>query len=334
MRVLVTGGGGFLGRHIVAQLLERGDEVTSLTRSAQPELEALGATALQGDICSPDDCARACQGQNALIHTAALVGPWLDPEAAERVNVGGTQNLLQAARHAHIPRFVFTSSPSAIFDGTPLVDAPPSVPYPPRFPNVYAQTKARSEQLVLAAHRDDGLGTTALRPQLMWGPGDPHVLPLLQRKARAGLLRVIGDGRARVDLTYIDNAARAHLDALDALGRPPGPHHPGGRAYFISNDEPVLLWPWIGQLLARLDEPPPKAPAVPRKIAASAGWLCETLWRALDLDGEPWLTRYVVFKMSTHQWYDMGPARRDLGYTPHVSMAEGLERLLDHELGT
>ena len=328
-RVLVTGGGGFLGGHIVRQLLERGDHVGSLTRSAQPELKALGVRAHRGDISDAQSVSEAlAHGYEAVIHAAAMVNPWGNREAFYRANVTGTQVLLRQSRQAGVKRFVFTSSPSAVFDGHDLIHATPErAPYPTRFPSAYGETKALSEQDVMAAHDPEGgFVTVSLRPQLIWGPGDPHLLPLLIERARAGTLRQIGAGRARVDLTYVDNAARAHLDALDALGGSPGsPNYPGGEVYFISNGEPVELWAFIREILALSGEPGPKG-RIPAPLARLVGRACEALWQALGRDDEPPVSEFVVLKMHAHQWYDMEPARRDLGYVPEVSMEEGKRR--------
>lgn len=334
MKIVVTGGGGFLGRHIVDQLLARDYEVASMTRSAQPELAARGVEVIRGDITDVEDVHRAVDDADAVIHTAAMVGAWGDVDTFWRVNVDGTNNLLRVAARAGVERFVFTSSPSVVFDGSDLIQAPQNTPYPKRFPSPYAETKAVSEQLVLDADDPEGMRTVALRPQLMWGPGDPHLVPMIVHKARNGRLRVVGDGEARVDITYIDNAAHAHLCALDALAETDarGRVRGAGRAYFITNGEPVVLWRWIEDLLEHLEEPPPRG-SVPRPLAAMAGRAVSSVWRTLGLRHEPPLTEYVALKMSTHQTYDLSPARRDLGYAPKVSMAQGFERFIAHEVG-
>lgn len=322
-RILVTGGGGFLGGHIVRALLERGDEVGSLTRSDQPELRELGVEVHRGDISNPEDVALAIKGYDAIIHTAAMVNPWGDPDAFFRANVTGTSILLDACQTEGITRFVFTSSPSAVFQGIDLINAPTEVPYPARFPSPYGETKAMSEQLVQAAHNPDAMACVSLRPQLMWGPGDPHLLPLLIHKTRLGTLKQVGHADTMVDVTFITNAAQAHLDALDALDKSPDdPTYPGGQNYFISNDEPVKIWEFITEMLELVGEPGPKG-KVPRWLAAWTGRQCERLWRLMGWHGEPPVSEFVVLKMCTHQWYDMGPARRDLGYNPKVSMAQG-----------
>ncbi len=260
-----------------------------------------------------------------MIHTAARVGMWGPHEDFVRVNVTGTQNLLEASREAGVQAFVFTSSPSVTSDGGD-VEGAASKPYPETYLASYPETKAVSERMTLGLDDPQGMRTTALRPHLIWGPGDPNLIPRLLDRARKGRLRIVGDGSNRVDITYIDNAARAHLAALDALirGQEPGP---GGKAYFISNDEPVELWPWINELLGRL-EMRPVTRRVPASVASAAGAALEGTWRMLRLRGEPPMTRFVANQLSTSHWYDMTPARRDFGYEPEVSMAQGMERLL------
>lgn len=324
MRILVTGGGGFLGRHIVAQLLERGDEVTTIARGDYPALRAAGARTLRGDLCELDACLEGVTGQDAVIHTAAHVGMWGAREDFWRGNVQSTSNLIDACRAKGVGRLVFTSTPSVTFDGTDACGADNTLPYPAHFMTHYPETKAEAERLVLEAN-SDALRTTALRPHLIWGPGDPHLIPRLIDRARRGRLRIVGDGTNTVDLTYIDNAAQAHLDALSALEREA--NSPRGQAYFISNDEPVALWPWINALLQAVGVAPITR-HVPFGLARAAGAVIEGAWRVLPLGGEPPMTRFIAAQLATSHWYDMAPARRDLGYVPRVSMDEGLARLL------
>lgn len=326
MKVLVTGGGGFLGKHIVAQLLERGDEVTSVARSDYPELREMGALTERGDLSDPEVAKRVCEGKDAVIHTAARVGMWGPKQDFVRVNIDATQHLLDACKQGSVERFIFTSSPSVTFDGEDACNAGQDVPYPDVFLAHYPETKAEAERRVLAAH-GEGLSTTSLRPHLIWGPGDPHLIPRLVERAKAGKLRIVGDGDNKVDITYIDNAARAHIDALDALGRPANEPNPGGKAYFISNDDPVDLWPWINGLLKELGVSPVKK-TISHKAAYRAGAAMEKTWRTLRLGGEPPMTRFIASQLATSHWYDMEPARRDFGYEPSVSMEEGFERLI------
>lgn len=328
MPILVTGGGGFLGRVIVEQLLARGDEVRSVARGDYPELRALGVETHRGDLGDPEVAARAVEGCDAVIHVAAKAGVWGDPDAYWRANVTATQNIVDACRAAGAGRLVYTSSPSVTFDGGDHEGVGNDVPYPEAFLAHYPRTKAEGERFALRA---DGVGlrVTALRPHLIYGPGDPHLIPRIVERAQAGKLAIVGDGENVVDLTYVDNAAAAHLQALDALDRLDARGEPGpaGKAYFVSDDSPVKIWDWLNQLFERLDLPPLTRKISPR-LAYVGGSVMEGVWSGLSLKGEPRMTRFVALQLSTSHWYDMAPARRDFGYAPPVDPDEGFERLV------
>jgi len=323
MKVLVTGGGGFLGRAIVEQLLERGDDVSIIARGDYPELRELGAQSFRGDLADPEACAAAIEGQEAVIHAAAKAGVWGKREEFWSSNVKATQNIVDACKQFGVGKLVFTSSPSVTFDGSDAEGASNDLPYPKEFLAFYPESKAKAEAIALAANTE-ALKVTALRPHLIWGPRDPHLIPRVVEAARAGRLKIVGDGKNRVDLTYVDNAAVAHLQALDKLGEPDGP---AGKAYFISDDAPVVLWDWINNLLSELGVPPVKGHVSP-KAAYAVGSVLETVYRALGLSGEPKMTRFVAQQLATSHWYDMGPARRDFGYSPIVSPEDGLQNLI------
>jgi nucleoside-diphosphate-sugar epimerase len=359
LTVLVTGGGGFIGKAVIQRLIARGWAVRNLSRHHYPELDALGVTTIPGDLADPDVCRRACAGCAAIIHVAAKAGVWGPYREYERPNVIGTQNLL-AACDQRVRWFVFTSSPSVVFGGHDMAGVDESVPYPAQHRSAYSATKAQAERAVLAANRP-ALRTVALRPHLVWGPGDNHIVPRILAQARAGQLRIIGPGDNQVDTTYIDNAADAHLCALDALrthdpstqppdanqsprrkprkntpltdspGKQPAesPRDPAGKAYFISNGEPIVLWDIINGILAAAGEPPITR-KVNRRLALTAAGIMEMSHRLLGRAGEPRLTRFVVEEMTSTHWFDISAARRDLGYHPRVTIAEGLEKLRAH----
>jgi nucleoside-diphosphate-sugar epimerase len=258
------------------------------------------------------------------------VGVWGRMEEFHRDNVGATETLLAAARAAEVRRFVYTSTPSVVYNGRDLAGADESRPLTTACPSPYPLTKARAEARVLAAH-GPGFATVALRPHLIWGVGDPHLVPRVLARARAGRLRIVGEGRNRVDMVHVHNATDAHLAAearLAAAGGDPAAA-PGGRAYFITNDEPVVLWDWINALLAALGEPPVTR-RVSLRAAAAVGAVCEALWRVLPLRGEPPMTRFIAAELAKDHWFDLGAARRDLGYVPRVSMAAGTAELVAH----
>ncbi len=324
MKILVTGGGGFLGQALCRGLVERGHEVASFNRGHYPSLDALGVRQLQGDLADRDAVLATCTGMDAVFHSAAKAGAWGSYDSYHRANFLGTQHVVEACRAHGIARLVHTSTPSVTHRATHPVEGgtAETVPYGAGFKAPYAMTKMLAEQAVLAAN-DATLATIALRPRLIWGPGDNQILPGLVERARAGRLRLVGDGDNLVDSTYIDNAAQAHLDAFDALA--PGAAC-AGRAYFISNAEPLLMRELLNRLLRAAGAPPVHA-TLPFAAAYAIGAACEAAWTWLPLAGEPPLTRFLAEQLSTTHWYDMAPARRDFGYVPRVSIDEGMGRL-------
>jgi nucleoside-diphosphate-sugar epimerase len=324
VKILVTGGGGFLGRAIVGLCQARGYTVRSFSRAPQPALAASGVEVFSGDLADSAAVDRAVAGCDAVFHVAAKAGVWGPWDNYYRPNVLGTQNVLAACRHHGVPRLVYTSTPSVVFDGHSHAGADESLPYGRRFPCAYPHTKALAEQAVLAAHDPAALRVTAIRPHLIWGAGDPHLVPRIL--ARAHRLRIIGDGANRVDLTHVRHAATAHLLAFDALADPA--HPAGGRAYFISDGAPVMLWEWINRLLLRLDRPP-----ISRRIslhsARAAGGVLEVLWRLLPfLPGEPPMTRFVATELAKDHWYSIASARRDLHYAPIPDLFSAMDELI------
>ncbi len=320
MKVLVTGGGGFLGGRIVERLLARRHEVRVLGRSRQPGLIERGVEVVRGDIRRYETVLKAAQGCGAVFHVAAKAGVWGSRKSYWRTNVEGTRNVLRACGEAGVRRLVYTSTPSVVFTGEAFEGADESLPYGHGFLCHYAETKAQAEREVLHAHDPQGLRVIALRPHLIWGVGDPHLLPRVLARARSGHLRVVGLGLNRVDMTHVDNAAHAHLLALDALEQ----NRAGGEAYFISDGQPVVLWLWINDLLRRL-ELPPLTRSISLGKAYRIGAVLEFFWRYLLLPGEPPMTRFVATELAKDHWFDISRARRDLGYHPVVAPQEGLD---------
>jgi len=322
MRVLVTGGAGFLGQAIVRLLVARGDQVCSLQRSPSPDLVALGVECFRGDIAESTAVRDAATGCELVFHVAAKAGVWGRYADFHTANVVGTENVLSAC-HAHrITKLVYTSSPSVVFNGHDEVGIDESTPYPKHYLTHYPRTKAIAEQRVLAAN-SPALATVALRPHLIWGPGDNHLVPRLIQRARSGRLRQVGDGKNVVDTTFVDNVADAHLQAARALTA----NSPvAGKAYFISNDEPMPLWDLVNRLLACGGVGP-----VTKRISAQAaylvGGLLETIYTVTRQSDEPPMTRFVARQLSTSHWFRLDAAKRDFGYDPRVSIEEGLRRL-------
>ena len=324
MRILVTGGGGFLGQALCRGLVARGHDVVSFSRGHYPALDALGVHQVQGDLADRDAVRDAARGCEAIFHNAAKAGAWGRHADYHAANVTGTDHVIAACRAHGIARLVYTSSPSVTHRATHPVagGTADDVPYGTHFKAAYPATKAIAERAVLAAN-DARLATVALRPRLIWGPGDQQLLPRLVQRARAGRLRIVGDGDNLIDTTYIDNAAQAHFDAFAALA--PGAAC-AGRAYFISNGEPRPARAMINALLVAAGAPPVNK-TLPFVAAYAIGMACETAWTLLSLRGEPPLTRFLAEQLATTHWYDMAPAMRDFGYVPGVSIDEVLKRL-------
>lgn len=324
MKVLVTGGAGFLGQALCSALQAEGHDVTSFQRSHSPALETMGVRQLRGDLADAAAVHAALAGHAAVFHNAAKAGAWGSEESYVAANVTGTRNVLAAMRSHGIGRLVYTSTPSVTHSGRSPVENGNEIdtPYGEGFKAPYPATKLVAEKEVLAAN-DASLATVALRPRLIWGPGDTQLLPRLVERARAGRLRFIGGGHNRMDTTYIDNAAQAHVAAFKALS--PGAAC-AGKAYFISNGEPREVRRIVNDLLAAAGEPPVDK-TLPYGVAYAAGAVLEAAWGALRLRGEPPMTRFLAEQLSTPHWYDISAAARDFGYVPRVSMDEGLQRL-------
>jgi 2-alkyl-3-oxoalkanoate reductase len=323
--VLVTGGTGFLGRALVNRLLSQGRAVTVLARNPAADLTARGARILCASLDDADAVRAACKGVETVYHVAAKVGVWGRYDDFFRTNVLGTRAVVDGCREHGVRSLILTSTPSVVYNGRDLAGVDESLPLTRSCPSPYPLTKAQAEADVLAAN-GTGLRTTALRPHLIWGPGDPHLVPRILASARAGKLRIVGLGTNRVDMVHVENAADAHILAEAALAREASPS--GGRAYFITNGEPIVLWDWVNALLAALGEKTINR-RVSKASAYSAGFACEMAWRVLGKSGEPPMTRFIAAELATDHWFDISAARRDLGYEPRIRMADGTAALVD-----
>ncbi len=322
MKALVTGGGGFLGKAIVRMLLEQSVEVCSFSRAFHAGLEQIGVEQRLGDLADGNAVVAAAADCDIIYHVAAKAGVWGSYREYYRANVVGTENVIQACRTHGIRRLVYTSSPSVVFDGSDMEGVDESVPYPEHYHAFYPQTKAAAERLVLQANGPN-LATVALRPHLIWGPEDNHLVPRILERGRKGALRRIGRRECLVDTIYIDNAARAHLQAAAHLdvGSPVA-----GKAYFLSQGEPLPLWDVVDRILAAGGVAPVSGTISPG-LAYAVGWCLEKVYSFLRLPGEPRMTRFVARELSTAHWFDLAAARADFGYAPHVSFDEGMIRL-------
>jgi nucleoside-diphosphate-sugar epimerase len=322
MRVLVTGGGGFLGGAVVRALLARGESVVSMARGDYPALRELGVETVRGDLADPATAVRAAEGCDAVVHVAARAGIWGSDEAFVRSNVEATRSVIAACGALGIRRLVHTSTPSVVHAGADIRGGDESLPYATRFDSAYPRTKAVAERMVLEA-ADEGLGAVALRPHLVWGPGDTQLVARILERARAGRLRFVGGGDAVVDTTYVDDAVAAHLCALDRVA--PGAAC-SGRAYFITSADPRPVREVVNAILAAAGLPR-ETRSVPLPVAEVAGAAAESLWRLLGREDDPPMTRFLARQLATDHWFDVSAARRDLGWTPVVGLDEGFRRL-------
>ena len=326
MRVLVTGCGGFLGSEIVRQLLDRGDQVLGVSRGEYPALVAGGMQHLRGDLTNEAFVGEAIANVEAVIHTAAVAGVWGPWDRYYASNKLATDFVIDACKANHVANLIFSSSPSVTFSGDHQRGVDESQPYASRWLCHYPHTKALAEQAVLGSHQTGSLNTVALRPHLIWGEHDPHILPRMLQRAGRGRLRIVGDGRNRVDTVHVINAAGAHLDALDALTS--HPDQAGGRAYFITQDEPVNCWDWISEICEIGGVEPPKK-RISFQAAYAMGGLLEWGYRITGRTSEPPMTRFVAAQLARDHYFDITAAQQRLGYRVRVSMKEGLQRLRD-----
>ncbi|GAA2592990.1 NAD-dependent epimerase/dehydratase family protein [Streptomyces lienomycini] len=323
-RVLVTGGSGFLGAEICRQLTARGTETVSLSRRPSAALTRLGVRQVHGDLTDPAAVDRALAGCDAVVHNAALAGSGGPAGPYRRTNVDGTRTVLDRCRRHGVRTLVHTSTASVVFRPGGVVNADEWLPHPRRYLAAYPHTKAVAETLVLGAHAP-GLATLALRPHIIWGPGDPHFLPALTRAVRGGRLVMPGDGSNLVDTTHVRTAAHAHLLALDHLhqGRPVG-----GRAYFVAQGEPLPLRDLVLALLAAAGVRAVWRP-VPAALAHAAAIVRETAARLPGTTGTHGLSRFLVAELVHPHWFDLTSARTGLGFTPPLGVAEGIREAFE-----
>lgn len=325
MKILVTGGGGFIGMALIKRLIAEGHKVTSYSRREYPLHWALGINSIQADIADFETLERACNGKDVVFHLAAKIGIWGDYDDYHATNVNGTFNVIKACRKQGVGRIVFTSSSGVVFDGNDLEGIDESVPYPEDHGSHLATTKAMAERLILEANSKE-LKTIALRPHLVWGPYDAHLIPGILKRVGSGKMRRIGDQEHFIDTTYIDNMVDALILAADALGSNP---EAAGKALFITNGEPARVWDFINSII-QIAGHPPVTKKIPEKFALIASGISEWFHKVFKIKSEPFMTRYAIKELITNHWFDISAARRILGYEPGVSYAEGFKHLKDY----
>ncbi len=322
MKIIVTGGLGFLGSKISKKLSELGHEVETLSRTNSVN-EKNQIKHHQVDLSQKIDDTRIFEGVDCIFHTAAkagIDGKYNDFYAA---NFFATKNLLEVAKTSGVKFFIYTSSPSVVFSGNAIKDGKEDMPYISSRISPYSYTKSIAEKNVLSSNSET-FASVALRPHLIWGENDPHLLPKVICRHRSGKLKIVGDGLNQVDLTHVDNVVHAHILALKCLitGKPIG-----GHAYFISQNEPVQLWSWLNFIFTELDLHPVKE-KISLKKAYSIGLAAELLWKIFPMKSDLPMTRFVACQLAHDHWFSSDAAKRDLGYEPILSMKEALDKTM------
>jgi len=325
MNILVTGGGGFMGMALIKRLIAEGHKITSFSRREYPLHWALGISSIQADIRDLEAVEEACRGRDVVFHLAAKVGIWGKYDDYYSTNVTGTFNVIKACRTQGVSRLVFTSASSVIFDGSDLDGIDESYPYPEKHGSHYASTKALAERMIIEANSTD-LKTISLRPHLVWGPYDAHLVPGVLRRAASGKIRRIGDKEHFIDTTYIDNMTDALLLAAEALESRP---EAAGIALFISNGEPARVWDFVNSIIQIAGHEPVQK-KIPERIAMIGAGLAEWFHNVFNIKSEPFMTRYAIKELCTNHWFDISNARKILDYNPRVSYAEGFKHLKEY----
>ncbi|MCF0233534.1 MAG: NAD-dependent epimerase/dehydratase family protein [Thermoguttaceae bacterium] len=359
MKALVTGGGGFLGRYLVEQLLANGYETRTFCRRPRPELAALGVDQRLGSLDNFADVDAACEGCDVVFHVAAFPSVVMDPRPYYQTNVLGTKNVVAACLKRKVRRLVYTSTQCVANTIESQEGVDESAPYASPFLGWYQMTKAIAERFVLAANyapwtddydfggvdlsearfrslktnfdivrpnrdpnREDSLMTCALRPHLIWGPRDGHLIRRTIQRARAGKLWRVGDGSNLIATIYVENCATAHRMAAEAMT--PGGPVPGG-VYYISQEAPTNCWEWIDRLLEIAGEPRVRK-SVSFKTAWRLGCFLERAYSLAGWKSEPMMTRFLATQLSKSYWFDTSRAARDFGFRPAISFEEGMRR--------
>lgn len=318
---LVTGGGGFLGAALCRALIKNSCSVVALCRGDYPELRASGVKIIRHDLRNPIGSELKEFGLfDGVFHTASKVEMWGPYQSFFETNVIGTRNIINFCLANGIKNLVYTSSPSVIADGKHTSGIDESYPYPKSHMAPYPATKAIAEREILAANSEN-LFTVSLRPHLIWGPGDRHLVPTIISRAKSGRLIQVGDGNNLVDTSFIEDCVAAHLLAMKALASNPQVR---GRAYFVSQGEPVKLWDWINQILA-LNSLPPVQKSIPAGLAKFLGKLCELVVSLIPGNREPFITQFLASQMSSDHYFNISAAKKDLGYKPQYSIEQALK---------
>ncbi len=323
-KILVTGGGGFLGRYITERLLELNcSKIKTLGRTPQPELEEKGIEVICGDISDSDTVLNACRDCDIVFHVAAKAGIWGSYKEFYSANITGTENVIAGCREHSVSCLINTSTPSVVCSEHDIENGNEAIPYTESFPSYYPQTKAEAEKMVSTASSED-LRTISIRPHLIWGVRDPHIMPRLLDRANKKRIMQIGNGKNLVDMTHVKNAAEAHINAAESVLKNSGI---SGNNYFVSDDKPVNLWDWTNKFLGDMNAPP-ITKSISFKKAYTIGTLMEFAFRILPLKGEPPMTRFVAIQLAHSHYFDISAAKQDLGYKPAVDYDDAYNKAI------
>jgi len=324
LKFAVTGGSGFLGKEIISMLLNFGcSNIISIARNPQHNFAGTKVKTISADITDLESFSKYFNGVDVVFHTAAKAAIWGKYEEFYNINTLGTENIINACINNNVPVLIYTSSPSVVSSGANLENVNESIPYPEKFYSYYAQTKALAEQKILK--QKDNLKTISLRPHLIWGANDPHILPRIIKKSQSGKLIKVGGGRNIVDLTYIANAAFAHLLAADALFTN---QKLSGKAYFITDDSPVNLWDWINHFLLEIGLNKINK-SISSKKAFIAGKIFEAFYSLFNLRSEPPITAFSALQLSHSHYFDISAAKKDLGYHTAIDSDKAFQTTVD-----
>ena len=320
---LVTGGAGFVGRALVEGLVARGDRVIVVEPYGESWRDDIGYERV--DIRDTDALANLCEGVTSVFHNASLVHTKHNREDdVWSVNLGGARSVLRACWRARVKKLVYVSTASAVYEGKDIERGDETLPYARKSQAPYADSKIAAERELLAANGQRGVLTCAIRPHVVFGPGDRRFLPAVVGKAKAGKLRLsVGlHNRKLSDFTYVDNLIDALLLADERLTTD---SPVAGQAYFITNGEPMPFFDFVGRVLRELGLPKIVG-AVPYPIAYAAAAIKEGIdtLRGGTLNAEDGMSRFAVRYMVRHHYFDIGKARRELGYAPRVGLDEAI----------
>ncbi|WP_372654254.1 NAD-dependent epimerase/dehydratase family protein [Halobacteriovorax sp.] len=323
MKILVTGAGGFLGYYIARDLKNLGHDVYNFSRSHHKDLDEINVETRAGNLNDPSSIGRALEGIEAVFHVAGKVAMWGKWDDFYQTNTIGTQNLVNACIEKRIKKFIYTSTPSVVFGSGDIENGNEGLDYPKEFLSLYAKSKMLAEKYVLEKNSNDFL-TCAIRPHLIFGPRDKNIIPRLLEASKKGKLKKIGNGENLVDIIYVENAAKAHIQAFESIS---SDSPVAGSAYFIGQEEPVKLWDFINTIL-RAHGQDSITKSISIKSAYVVGSIIEFILKVFRIwNVHPPMTRFVALQLGKSHYFSHSKAKSDFGYSPVISTDEAIARI-------